>query len=62
MANLNGKMAENMKASIKMTRNMDMGYLIGQMGGNTKDVGKMENNKAKGSISVRMALKEKENG
>ena len=43
-------MGENMKATISMIKNTDMGYLSGMTGEGTKATGKMVNNTEEGYI------------
>jgi len=57
-----GKMAVNMKDSIKMTKNMDKVHIHGPMVGSMKECGKMEDNMVAVSIYQNKDCQEKEFG
>ena len=51
-----GPMVEDMKASMKWTKNMDLVSINGQMAEFTKETGLMENNMAKANIYYKIKL------
>ena len=57
-----GKMAENMKGSIRMTKNMDKELMHGQMDVSMKETGKMEDNMAVENTYQNRVSQEKESG
>ena len=57
-----GQMVDVMRETIKMIRSMETANTPGQTVANTKGNGKMENNMAKASIGMLMAIAEPESG
>ena len=49
-----GLMVTNIQASMRITKSITMGYIVTQMGANTKDSGKMESNMVMGDSRLQM--------
>lgn len=61
-ANMHGVMANIMMENMKMTKNVGLGYLFGQMGNNIKEIGWRVNNMERESLLIRKEKRNMVNG